>query len=32
VAVAAPLVAPFHPDRQLDIIDLANRPPSIMSS
>ncbi len=28
VAVAAPLVAPFHPDRQLDIIDLANRPPS----
>lgn len=28
VALAAPLVAPFDPDRQLDIIDLASRPPS----
>ena len=28
VAVAAPLVAPFHPDRQLDIIDLVDRAPS----
>src|SRR5258708_814471 len=28
VAVAAPLVAPFHPDRPLDIIELVNRAPS----
>jgi len=28
VAVAAPLVAPFQPDRQLDIIELVNRGPS----
>src|SRR2546428_663858 len=28
VAVAAPLIAPFDPDRQLDIIGLKNHPPS----
>jgi peptide/nickel transport system permease protein len=28
VAVAAPLVAPFDPDRPLDIVGLANHPPS----
>jgi peptide/nickel transport system permease protein len=28
VAVAAPLIAPFHPDRQLDIVRLKNHPPS----
>src|SRR5438477_11264589 len=27
-AVAAPLIAPFDPDRQLDIIGLKNHPPS----
>ena len=28
VAVAAPLIAPFDPNRQLDIIQLKNQPPS----
>src|SRR5438552_18788593 len=28
VALAAPLLAPFDPNRQLDIVHLTNRPPS----
>ncbi len=28
VALAAPLIAPFDPDRQLDILHLTNQPPS----